>query len=115
MVKKERNYNRRYPYEYNIFRTMFYMSFLYVVVIPFMKIFYNYTITGRENLPTKAKSGKFIYTANHVSHFDPPMVTMACGRPIAYMAKKELFQKGDKFEWLVKGLGLLLLTELSLK
>ena len=33
------------------------------------------------------------------------MVTMACGRPIAYMAKKELFQKGDKFEWLVKRLG----------
>ena len=39
---KERNYNRRYPYEYNIFRTIFYMSFLYFVVIPFMKIFYTY-------------------------------------------------------------------------
>ena len=90
-MNKERNYNRRYPNEYNIFRTMFYMSFLYFVVIPFMKIFYDCKITGRENLPTKAKSGKFIYTANHVSHFDPPMVTMACGRPIAYMAKKELF------------------------
>ena len=48
MVKKERNYNRRYPYEYNIFRTMFYMCFLYVVVIPFMKIFYNYTIKERK-------------------------------------------------------------------
>ena len=104
-MNKERNYNRRYPNEYNIFRTMFYMAFLYFVVIPFMKIFYDCKISGRENLPTKAKSGKFIYTANHVSHFDPPMVTMACGRPIAYMAKKELFQKGDKFEWLVKRLG----------
>ena len=60
MVKKERNYNRRYPYEYNIFRTMFYYGFLYTVVVPFMKIFYNYEITGRENLPTKAKSGKFL-------------------------------------------------------
>lgn len=104
-MNKERNYNRRYPNEYNIFRTMFYMAFLYFVVIPFMKIFYDCKISGRENLPTKAKNGKFIYTANHVSHFDPPMVTMACGRPIAYMAKKELFQKGDKFEWLVKRLG----------
>ena len=104
-MTKERNYNRRYPREYGIFRTIFYMCFLYFVVIPFMKIFYDYKITGRENLPTKAKSGKFIYTANHVSHFDPPMVTMACGRPIAYMAKKELFQKGDKFEWLVNRLG----------
>lgn len=105
MQNKERNYNRRYPHEYNLFRTLFYYAFLYVVVVPFMKIFYNYKITGRENLPTKAKSGKFLYTANHVSHFDPPMVTMACNRPIAYMAKKELFQKGDKFEWLVKRLG----------
>lgn len=105
MKDKQRNYNRRYPYEYNIFRTMFYMSFLYCVVIPFMKIFYNYTITGKENLPTKAKSGKFIYTANHVSIFDPPMVSMAAMRPIAYMAKKELFEPGEKLGWLVKRLG----------
>ena len=105
MKDKQRNYNRRYPYEYNIFRTMFYMSFLSCVVIPFMKIFYNYTITGRENLPTKAKSGKFIYTANHVSIFDPPMVSMAAMRPIAYMAKKELFEPGEKLGWLVKRLG----------
>ncbi len=105
MTKKQRNYNRRYPHEYNIFRTAFYLWFLYFVVHPFMKIFYNYTITGRENLPPKSKGGKFIYTANHVSHFDPPMVSMACARPIAYMAKKELFEKGDKFEFLVKRLG----------
>lgn len=105
MQSKERNYNRRYPHEYNWFRTLFYYCFLYFVVVPFMKVFYNCQITGRENLPTKAKAGKFLYTANHVSHFDPPMVSMACNRPIAYMAKKELFQKGDKFEWLVKRLG----------
>lgn len=105
MQTKERNYNRRYPHEYNWFRTLFYYGFLFIVVHPFMKVFYNCKITGRENLPTKARSGKFLYTANHVSHFDPPMVSMACNRPIAYMAKKELFQKGDKFEWLVKRLG----------
>ena len=105
MVKKERNYNRRYPYEYNIFRTIFHMGFINFVVIPFMNIFYNYEITGRENLPSRSKSGKFIYTANHVSIFDPPFVSMAVMRPIAYMAKKELFEKGEKLEWLVKRLG----------
>ena len=105
MAKKARNYNRRYPNEYNIFRTLFYMAFLHVVVIPFMKIFYDYTITGKENLPTKHKSGKYIYTANHVSIFDPPMVTMATYRPIAYMAKKELFDDSEKLSWLVKRLG----------
>lgn len=105
MAKKVRNYNRRYPNEYNIFRTLFYMTFLHVVVIPFMKIFYNYTITGRENLPSRHKSGKYIYTANHVSIFDPPMVSMATGKPIAYMAKKELFDPKEKLSWLVKRLG----------
>ena len=65
MGKKARNYNRRYPYEYNIFRTMFYMTFLYTVVFPFFMIFYNFTITGRENLSKKhKKSDKFLYTAN---------------------------------------------------
>lgn len=103
--KQERNYNRRYPHEYNIFRTIFYMAFVYIVVRPFMAIFYNCKITGQENLPKNTKTGKYLYTANHVSHFDPPMVSMACNRPIAYMAKKELFQKGDKFEWCVKRLG----------
>ena len=68
MTAKQRNYNRRYPYEYNIFRTLFYMGFLYVVVIPFMKVFYNYEITGKENLPTKAKSGKFIYSYSNLGY-----------------------------------------------
>lgn len=105
MTGKQRNYNRRYPSEYGFLRTLFYMTFLHTVVIPFMNIFYNYEITGRENMPKQAKNGKFIYTANHVSIFDPPMVSMATGKPIAYMAKKELFVDGEKLSWLVKRLG----------
>jgi len=98
----ERNYNRRYKNEYNIFRSMFYFGFMHSVVVPFMHIFFDYKIEGKENLP---KKGKLIFTANHVSHFDPPMMSWACHRLIAYMAKKELFQKGDKWEFLVKRLG----------
>ncbi len=105
MSNSERNYNRRYPSEYNWFRTLFYMTFVLIVVRPFMAIFYDYKITGRENITKRQKSDKLLYTGNHVSHFDPPMISLACWRPIAYMAKKELFQKGDKFEWLVKRLG----------
>lgn len=98
----ERNYNRRYKSEYNWFRSLFYYCFMYVVVIPFMHIFFDYKITGKENVP---RTGKLIFTANHVSHFDPPMMSWACFKLIAYMAKKELFQKGDKWEFLVKRLG----------
>ncbi len=106
MVKEVRNFNRRYAKEYNLFRTIFFMSFLYIVVYGFYTIFYNYKIEGRENLPEKQKNnGKYIYTANHVSIFDPPMVSMAAQRPIAFMAKKELFEPNEKLSWLVKRLG----------
>lgn len=106
MSKEVRNFNRRYAKEYNTFRTIFYMSFLYIVVYGFFLIFYNFKIEGRKNIPAhKAKSGKYIYAANHVSIFDPPMVAMAANCPIAFMAKKELFEPNEKLSWLVKRLG----------
>ena len=106
MSKDVRNFNRRYAKEYNIFKTIFYMSFLYIVVYGFFLIFYNFKIEGRKNIPAhKAKSGKYIYAANHVSIFDPPMVAMAANCPIAFMAKKELFEPNEKLSWLVKRLG----------
>src|SRR5574344_744331 len=105
MEKEKRNFNRRYPKEYGIFRTIFYMGFILVVVVPFMIIFYDFKITGRENIEKHKKTDKLIYTGNHVSYFDPPMVSLACLRPIAYMAKKELFEGGDMWEWFVKTLG----------
>ena len=100
----ERNFNRRYANEYHIWRTIFYMTFLYVVVYGFYTIFYNYKIEGRENLP-KDRKAKYIYAGNHVSIFDPPMMVMATHRPIAFMAKKELFNPEEKLSWLVKRLG----------
>ena len=98
MSKEVRNFNRRYAKEYHWFRTLFYMSFLYLVVYPIYNLYYDYKVIGRENLPPKmAKRGKYIYAANHVSQLDPPMVVMGAHCPIAFMAKKELF--------LVPGLG----------
>ena len=106
MKKETRNFNRRFAKEYHWFRTLFYMCFLYVVVYGLYNIYYDYKIEGRENLPPKmAKKGKYIYAANHVSQFDPPMVVMAAHCPIAFMAKKELFEPDCKINWLVKRLG----------
>ncbi len=106
MNKEVRNFNRRYAKEYNFFRSVFYMCFLSIVVFGFYTIFYNYKIEGRENLPKRGKADKkYIYAANHVSIFDPPMVAMAAYRPIAFMAKKELFDPNEKLSWLVKRLG----------
>lgn len=106
MSNEARNFNRRYAKEYNLFRTIFFMTFLLIVVYGFYIIFYNFKIEGRKNLPAnQAKKGKYIYAANHVSIFDPPMVAMAALCPIAFMAKKELFDPSEKLSWLVKRLG----------
>ena len=40
MSKEVRNFNRRYASEYHIFRTIFYMAFLYVVVFNFFSEFF---------------------------------------------------------------------------
>lgn len=99
----ERNYNRRYAKEYNWFRSLFYLTFLRVVVDNFMRIFYDYKVFGRENVPKDG--GKYIYAANHVSIFDPPIIPFATRKTIAFMAKKELFSPDEKLQWLVKRLG----------
>ena len=103
MQKKLRNYNRRYAKEYNWFRSLFYLTFLVTVVDNFLRIFYDYKVYGRENVPKD--QGKYIYAANHVSNFDPPIVSFATRKLIAFMAKEELFEPDDKRQWLVKRLG----------
>lgn len=105
MSKEPKNYNRRYASEYNIFRSIWYMIFLYCVVIPFISIFYDYQITGKENLPKWDRNDKYIFTANHVSIFDPFLVPMAVKKLVAFMAKKELFDRKEKFSGLIKSLG----------
>ena len=92
-MEKEKNYNRRTEKDYNIFRTLFYMVFLTLVVYPVTKLMYNVKIEGRENLP---ENSRVIYAGNHVSYIDPPLISLAAWKNIAYMAKQELFKDKDK-------------------
>jgi 1-acyl-sn-glycerol-3-phosphate acyltransferase len=46
-------------------------------------------VHGRENVPL---DGPLIVAANHVSYVDPVALGIALPRPIAYMAKSELFR-----------------------
>ncbi len=45
-------------------------------------------IYGAENVP---QSGSLVVVSNHASYFDPPIVSNCVRRPVAYMAKEELF------------------------
>lgn len=84
-----RNYARRYANEFNIFRFTYQALWCIFIAMPIFWLFYKFEIRGRENLP---KDRKFICAANHVSYFDPFLVSIAVIKPIAYMAKKELFE-----------------------
>lgn len=99
--KEEQNFTRRYAEEYHLLRALFQVFCVYIMAYPFLKLVYNIKREGTENLP---KYSRCIYAGNHVSMFDPLFVSFAVCRPIVYMAKKELFQKG-KLAWWIKRLG----------
>jgi len=46
-------------------------------------------IYGAENVP---KTGPLVVVSNHASNYDPPIVSNCVRRPVAYMAKEELFK-----------------------
>ena len=46
-------------------------------------------VYGQENVPKKYP---LVVVSNHASYFDPPLLASCIGRPVAFMAKEELFK-----------------------
>jgi len=86
---------------YHIFRVLFQYFVIYFILYPFFKIFYRVEVFGRENIP---KGRSIIVAANHISHFDPVIVSLGIKKPIAYMAKEELFYV-PVLSQIIQGLG----------
>jgi 1-acyl-sn-glycerol-3-phosphate acyltransferase len=59
-----------------------------VVIRPLMRTWFRMRVEGAEHLPP---SGPVILAANHRSNMDPVLLGAAVKRPVAYMAKVELF------------------------
>ena len=59
------------------------------LVSPILHTYFRIKIYGADNVP---KSGAAIAVSNHASYFDPPVLSNCVGRPIAFMAKEELFK-----------------------
>lgn len=102
--KEEKNYARRYANEYHLLRALFQAFAVFVMSYPFLKLVYGIKKEGMENIP---KDGKYIYAGNHVSMFDPLLVSFAVCKPIVYMAKTELFdkKKSGHLAWWIQRLG----------
>lgn len=101
--KQQKNYAKRYANEYHLLRALFQGFTVYIMSYPFLKLVYNIKREGAENIP---KKGKYIYAGNHVSMFDPLLLSFAVAKPIVYMAKKELFEsESGRLAWWIKRLG----------
>ncbi len=61
----------------------------YLLVFPIFRFLFRGQTTGTSNLP---KTGGVVVVSNHGSHLDPPILGHALGRPVAFMAKSELFR-----------------------
>jgi 1-acyl-sn-glycerol-3-phosphate acyltransferase len=59
-----------------------------LVIRPLMRTWFRMRVEGSEHLPP---SGPVILAANHRSNMDPVLLGAAVKRPVAYMAKVELF------------------------
>ena len=61
----------------------------YLFVFPIFRFLFRGQTIGISNLP---KTGGVVVVSNHGSHLDPPILGHALGRPVAFMAKSELFR-----------------------
>ncbi|AFY39141.1 1-acyl-sn-glycerol-3-phosphate acyltransferase [[Leptolyngbya] sp. PCC 7376] len=66
-----------------------YRALKWAIVQPILSSYFRCHVTGLENVPQK---GGFIAVSNHASNFDPPILAATVCRPIAFMAKEELFR-----------------------
>ena len=65
-----------------------YLLVSYFLVFPIFRILFRGRTYGNENVP---QLSSLVVVANHGSHLDPPFLGHALGRPVAFMAKEELF------------------------
>ena len=59
------------------------------VVNPLFLTYFQGQVYGAEHVPRK---GPLLVVSNHASNFDPPLLSNCVCRPVAYMAKEELFR-----------------------
>ena len=58
------------------------------IIVPILRFYFRSNIYGVENVP---QQGPLLIVSNHASDLDPPIVSVSLRRPVAYMAKEELF------------------------
>jgi 1-acyl-sn-glycerol-3-phosphate acyltransferase len=71
------------------------------ILRPWFRLTNRVTVHGSANIPA---NGPLVVVSNHLSLVDPPLLAATCGRPLAYIAKEELFAN-PLLAWLIKFCG----------
>jgi 1-acyl-sn-glycerol-3-phosphate acyltransferase len=66
-------------------------ALVWALVVPFMRLYFRLRISGAERIP---REGPVIIAPNHKSFWDSFFIAAATTRPVRYMGKMELFEKG---------------------
>ncbi|MFH0941711.1 MAG: lysophospholipid acyltransferase family protein [Chloroflexota bacterium] len=64
-------------------------SVIRALLVVFFRVTTRCRVHGLENVPQR---GPLLVVANHLSLADPPLLGVSLGRPVAFMAKRELFR-----------------------
>jgi len=86
----KRNYAKRETKEYNFLTEVFQWFSVWVFTMPYILLFYRVKVEGFKNLK---KGVSYLVAPTHSGYLDPIVTSYATQRPIAYMAKKELYDK----------------------
>ena len=88
-----KKYAKKIAKDFNILTWLYQIYALRVLFIPFIATpFYKFEFSGNRKA---LKNVPCILASNHISYFDPFIVSWAVGRKMAYMAKKELFEESN--------------------
>lgn len=82
---------------FNKWRGLFQFIITHIGYMVRLRLVYRIEVQGKENIP---KNNAYIVAPNHLSTLDPPMVAAIWSRPLAFMAKKELFENPFLRWWL---------------
>ena len=96
--KKESSREQKF---FNKWRRIFQWIVTHFGYQAYLKIVYKLEVQGKSNIP---KNNAYIVAPNHLSLLDPPMVAAVLNKPVAFMAKKELF-KNPILRWWLNWLG----------
>ncbi|MFN9644935.1 MAG: 1-acyl-sn-glycerol-3-phosphate acyltransferase, partial [Cyanobacteriota bacterium] len=80
---------KRSPFSHAPEPNLPYRLMCWFMVLPVFRLLLRGRTAGLANVPGE---GGLVVVANHGSHLDPPILGCALRRPVAFMAKEELFR-----------------------